>query len=220
MHLYIGYQNYSSWSLRPWLLMKVIGIDFSQSVLPFMHSDQLRQLAAEHQLPAQVPILQHADLMVPDSLAIAEYLAERFPDRRVWPEDLAQRTMARVASAEMHSGFPLLRSRCPLNCRAQKSLPVDAPLQLELDRLAVIWRKFAQAGRSSDGPFLCGQFSAVDAMYAPVMWRVSGYSLEVSDDFVRWSQAMMALPAMQQWLAAAQAEPWQIAAYDEAAPDR
>lgn len=213
MHLIIGYRNYSSWSLRPWILMKVAQIEFTETVIPFMHSDELREIAASHRIPAQVPILQHDGLTIPDSLAIAEYLAEQYPNANLWPRDSRSRVMARVAAAEMHSGFQALRSECPMNCRASKTLPVSESIQADLHRLATIWAQFDQLD-NRDGQFLCGRFGIVDAMYAPVMWRVRGYGFSVSDSFARWSQAMFELPAMQQWLACASREEWVIEHYD------
>ncbi len=213
MQLVIGYKNYSSWSLRPWLLMRVAQIEFTETVIPFMHCEELQEFAAVHQIPAQVPVLQHDGLTLPDSLAIAEYLAELYPQAMLWPNNRRARAQARAASAEMHSGFHALRSACPMNCRAIKTLPVSPGIQADLDRLATIWSRFDQLDK--DGEFLCGQFGIVDAMFAPVMWRVRGYGFSVSRSFARWSDAMFALPAMQQWLAAATAEQWVIDDYDK-----
>lgn len=223
MKLVIAYKNYSSWSLRPWLLMRVAGIEFTERLLPFAHSDALKEFAAHHDLPAQVPVLLDQDRVIWDSLAIAEYLAEQFPERSLWPKDVTLRALARSASAEMHSGFMALRQTFPMNCRAQKQTPThlltDA-VQDDLNRLAALWARFAaaKAAHKAEGAFLCGAFSIVDAMFAPVMWRVRGYGLTVSDDFATWSEAMYALPAMQEWLVAAQAEEWQIAKYDQVDP--
>jgi len=216
MHLYIGYQNYSSWSLRPWLAMKMAGIEFTESVLPFYHDDSLQKLAKKHAILPQVPVLVDGELVIPDTLAILEYLAERFPAAGLWPANKVDRAYARVASAEMHSGFTALRSHCPMNCRASKHIDVSVDMQAELDRLAVIWSQFSQRRNAIDGDFLCGEFCIADAMYAPVLWRVLGYKLRVSEEFSRWSQAMLALQPMQLWLEKACAEPWTIQHYDNA----
>lgn len=215
MHLYIAYKNYSSWSLRPWIAMKVAGIEFDETVLPFYHDDSLDKLAERHQIPAQVPVLEHNGQIIWDSLAILETLAEQYPQKNLWPSDPGLRILARCAAAEMHSGFTQLRSTCPMNCRGNKRLTPEkqALIQDDLNRLAELWTQFNHAGRP-DGDFLCGPFGIVDAMYAPVMWRVTGYGLEVSPEFSRWSEAMQALPEMQQWLTAAQAETWTIEAYE------
>ncbi|QEW05059.1 glutathione S-transferase family protein [Nitrincola iocasae] len=213
MHLYIAYKNYSSWSLRPWLAMKVAGIPFAETLLPFAHGNSLKQFSEQHGLPAQVPVLIVEDLVIWDSLAILEYLAECYPERQLWPESGALRALARSAAAEMHSGFNALRSQFPMNCRTEKAVaPSDAVTQ-ELQRLAEIWARFEQADKPK-GPFLAGEFSNVDAMFAPVMWRVRNYGLTVSPAFDRWVQAMYDLPAMQEWLASARAETWQMPSYE------
>ncbi|WLD58465.1 glutathione S-transferase [Salinispirillum sp. LH 10-3-1] len=221
MELVIAYKNYSSWSLRPWLLMRVAGIDFNERLLPFAHNNDLKDFAAQHDLPARVPVLLDQKRVIWDSLAIAEYLAEQFPERALWPTDVTLRALARSASAEMHSGFMALRQTFPMNCRVQKqaaALVITDAVQRDLNRLAALWARFAaaKADHKDEGAFLCGAFSIVDAMYAPVMWRVRGYGLTVSDEYAAWSEAMYALPAMQEWLAAAQAETWSMPQYDQA----
>jgi len=211
MHLYIAYKNYSSWSLRPWIAMKVAGIPFDETVLPFYHDDGLDKLGERLGIPAKVPVLHDENNVVWDSLAIMEYLAETHSDRQLWPEDKALRVLARSASNEMHTGFMDLRQICPMNCRSQKQLSSEnrAVIQGDLARLATLWTKFDSLNKPG-GDFLCGQFGIVDAMYAPVMWRVSGYGLEVSESFSQWAKAMQALPEMQEWLVAAQQEAWVI----------
>ena len=217
MHLYIAYKNYSSWSLRPWIAMKVAGIPFEETILPFYHDDSLDKLGARYQIPPQVPVLVDNDQPIWDSLAILEKLAEQFPDRDLWPSDPELRSLARSAAAEMHSGFVNLRSTCPMNCRSKKRLSDEnlAVVQDDLKRLAEIWAHFERAEKP-DGDFLCGHFSNVDAMYAPVMWRIHGFGLVVSPAFDRWIKAMLALPAMQEWLASAQQEDWVIEQYEAA----
>ena len=216
-HLYIAYKNYSSWSLRPWIAMKVAGIPFDETVLPFYHGDELDKLGERYQIPAQVPVLVENEQPIWDSLAILERIAEQAPNSGLWPEDHALRSLARCAAAEMHSGFVPLRSTCPMNCRSKKQLSDEnlAVVQNDLKRLAIIWEKFEQAD-TPEGDFLCGPFSNVDAMYAPVMWRIHGYGLKVSPAFDRWIEAMLNLPAMQEWLAAAQQEEWVIEQYESA----
>lgn len=213
MHLYIAYKNYSSWSLRPWLALKVAGINFEETLIPFAHSDDLDKLGAQYKIPAQVPVLIDEGHVIWDSLAIMEYVSEQFPDKALWPEEKWLRALARSAASEMHSGFMTLRSECPMNCRAQKSKHVTPEIQADLDRLSEIWNHFATMEKPA-GEFLCGQFSIVDAMYAPVMWRVVGYGLTVSPEFSQWAEAMQALPAMKEWLASAQAEEWVMDAYE------
>ena len=217
MHLYIAYKNYSSWSLRPWIAMKVAGIPFEETLLTFFHNDDLEKLGERYQIPAQVPVLVENEQPIWDSLAILEHLAEAFPGKKLWPENAALRSLARSASAEMHSGFSPLRSTCPMNCRTKKRLSDDnlAAVQDDLKRLAEIWGYFDRAEKP-EGDFLCGPFSNVDAMYAPVMWRVHGYGLAVSPAFSRWTNAMLDLPEMQEWLASAQAEEWEMEHYESA----
>lgn len=217
MHLYIAYKNYSSWSLRPWIAMKVAGIPFEETILPFYHEDSLDKLGERYQIPAQVPVLVEKDQPIWDSLAILERLAEQSPDSCLWPADPALRSLARSAASEMHSGFVPLRSTCPMNCRSKKRLSDEnlAVVQGDLKRLAKIWDHFEQADKP-EGDFLCGPFGNVDAMYAPIMWRVHGYGLDVSSAFSRWIEAMLALPAMQEWLASAKQEEWIIEQYESA----
>lgn len=216
MHLYIAYKNYSSWSLRPWIALKVAGISFTETVIPFDHSDALEKLGERYQIPAKVPVIEDQGLIIWDSLAMLEYLHEQYPEKKLWPDDLTLRTLARSAAAEMHSSFSALRSQHPMNCRRQIIMQPSPEVQVELQRLAAIWAHFDRTNKPS-GDFLCGHFTMVDAMYAPVMWRAVGYGLEVSPSFKKWTQAMLALPAMQEWLAAAKAEEaaWRIAHYDE-----
>ena len=219
MELFIAYKNYSSWSLRPWLAMKVAGLAFEETIFPFYHDTSLTDFAKQEAIPASVPILKIDNQIVWDSMAIMEVLADTYPEANLWPEAKAWRALARSASAEMHSGFMGLRSQFPMNCRRQTKVTANAESLKDISRLAALWKKFYQADEvlsasRSEGPFLCGAFSIVDAMYAPVMWRIRNYGLSVSDEFDAWSEAMFALPAMQEWLRAAQEEEWEIAAYD------
>lgn len=209
MHLYITYKRYSSWSLRPWLAMKVKGIPFDETVLPFAHDDSLQQFAATHCVPATVPILEHDGQMIWDSLAILESLADSYPQKHLWPEQPKLRALARSASAEMHSGFVALRTEHPMNCHRIHAMQPSTAVQLDLDRLAAIWQHFDNANKP-EGDFLCGEFSIVDAMFAPVAWRATGYQLQISDLFERWSEAVLALPAMDEWVKAGAEESWRV----------
>ena len=219
MKLFIAYKNYSSWSLRPWLALKVAGIEFEEVIFPFYHDASLKDFAKREGTPATVPVLQFQEQIIWDSMAIMETLAEAFPDKGLWPKSSAWRAMARSASAEMHSGFIALRSQFPMNCRRQYKVAANEATLKDLARLAQLWQTFYQpvsylSASKKEGPFLCGDFSILDAMYAPVLWRVKNYGLYVSDEFEAWSQAMLALPAMQEWLADAEAEHWVIEDYD------
>jgi glutathione S-transferase len=211
MELYIGNKNYSSWSLRAWLLMKQAGIGFSERPLRFDHSEG--SLFAKTLLAlaptARVPLLVDDGFAVWDSLAIAEYLAERFADKRLWPLDAKQRARARSLCAEMHSGFGALRARCPMNIEA--SLP-DVGTRLvaawpdvlaDLRRIDAMWR---EALADSGGPFLFGGFGIVDAYFAPVCVRLQTYSLPIGAEATAYAARVLALPAMDEWRAAARTE--------------
>lgn len=214
MQLFIAFKNYSSWSLRPWIALKAKGITFDETVLEY---SELDNFGAQHEIPPKVPVLMDQGLVIWDSLAILEYLAEQFPEQAFWPKDKALRTLARSASAEMHSSFMGLRSQCPMNCRKERRVPITVEIENDLKRLAEIWQEFEQAKNKPSGAFLCGEFSNVDAMYAPVMWRVRNYGLNVSPAFDHWAKAMYELPAMQEWLAAAKAEEtkWVLPQYED-----
>lgn len=214
MHLYIAYKRYSSWSLRPWLAMKVSGIAFTESVLAFDHDDSLEKLALQHGIPATVPVLEHQGQIIWDSLAILEYLAEIHPEKHLWPSDRALRALSRSACAEMHCGFIALRSEHPMNCHRVFPMTPSPAVQADLDRLATIWQHFETADKP-EGSFLCGSFSLVDAMFAPVAWRAKGYGFSISPAFTRWSSALMDLPEMQQWIDEGAQETWRVEASEQ-----
>ncbi|WP_424681056.1 glutathione S-transferase family protein [Frateuria sp. YIM B11624] len=200
--LYIGNKNYSSWSLRPWLLMAEQGMPFEERQVALRDGsswDAFRTFAPN----GKVPCLRDGDTVVWDSLGIVEYLAERHPG--VWPGDAKARAWARCATAEMHSGFTALRGTCPMNCGVRVELHgIDAPLQRDLFRLAELWNEgLARFG----GPFLAGPaFSAVDAFFAPVAWRILSYNLPLDDASLAYAQRLRELPGMRRWYAAALAE--------------
>ncbi|UCE32796.1 MAG: glutathione S-transferase family protein [Burkholderiales bacterium] len=205
MVLYIGNKNYSSWSMRPWLLMRQVGIAFEERKLRLFSEDFYRELAAV--TPAhRVPVLCDGDLCIWDSLAIVEYLAERFPDHRLWPAPVAQRAHARAISAEMHSGFGALRAAMPMNIEA--SLPGrgwNLAVQADVDRIVRMWLD-CRARHAGDGPFLFGAFSIADAMYAPVVWRFRTYAVSVPSECEAYMATMLELPAMRDWVRDALAE--------------
>ena len=209
MHLYITYKRYSSWSLRPWLAMKVAGIAFEDTVLPYGHDDSLTQFAKTHNVPATVPVLEHNGQMIWDSLAILEYLADTWPQKHLWPQQTKLRALARSACCEMHCGFSALRTEHPMNCHRIHPMTPSAEVQADLDRIAAIWQHFDKAEKP-EGEFLCGEFSIVDAMFAPIAWRAKGYQLTISDSFSRWSETIMALPAMAEWVTDGEAESWRV----------
>lgn len=210
LELIIGNKKYSSWSLRPWLAMKVFDIPFTETLARFDHTgdDPLKWNKHFRRFsPAgKVPVLKHGDLIVWDSLAILEYLAETFPERRLWPEDRNMRALARALSHEMHAAFPALRNECPMNMARRKDvLVVSAAAKKDIARIEAIWRERLE---TSGGPFLFGPFTIADAMFAPVVNRFEKYTLS-SSDYVRiYTDAIKALPAWREWESDGASEPW------------
>jgi glutathione S-transferase len=195
MHLVIGNKNYSSWSLRPWIAMKVLGMAFDEVRIPLYQPGSKERILGYSQA-GKVPILRDGDTVVWDSLAILEYLAERHP--HLWPADRAQRAKARSISAEMHSGFAKLREHMSMNTRKRYPGKGRTPEVLaDIARIDAIWSE-------AKGPFLFGNFTAADAMYAPVVLRFRTYEVEVRKK--SYMDAMLALPAMQEWIEAAERE--------------
>jgi glutathione S-transferase len=210
VELIIANRNYSSWSLRPWVLMRQLAIPFAETLVPFPGGDSFavyKPLSPN----ARVPCLVDGDLRVWDSLAIVEWLAERHPG--VWPADATARAFARSASAEMHSAFGTLRDICTMNCGLRIRLH-ERPVALLRDvaRIAEIWTEgIARFG----GPFLAGSaFTAVDAFYAPVAFRAQTYGLEFGGEADAYAARLLALPAMREWYEAALAEPWREEAHE------
>jgi glutathione S-transferase len=207
LHLTIGNKNYSSWSFRPWLALRAAGIPFEETVIPIYVPGAKEQLVARS--PAgKVPILQDSAVTVWESLAILEYAAEKFPDAALWPADPAARAHARAIASEMHAGFVPLRSQCPMNMRRPaKKLALGAEAAANVARIDAMWSD-CRARFGNGGPFLFGAFSAVDAMYAPVVSRFCTYGIDVGAASTAYMQAMMTLPAWQEWSAAALKEEW------------
>ena len=205
--LIIGNRNYSSWSLRPWLAMRAAGLAFDEVVIPLDQPDTASRIAS-WSAAGRVPVLRHGERIIWDSLAICEYVAELAPEARLWPADPEARAVARSVSAEMHSGFVALRGAMPMNIRATRpGLPVDPDTQADIDRIVTLWRDCRREFGAS-GPFLFGEFTIADAMYAPVVCRFHGYGVDVGEDAARYIEAVRALPAMREWSAAAATEPW------------
>lgn len=211
--LVIGNKNYSSWSLRPWLLMKHAGIPFAE-VRVALYEGAYRDELRKYTPAGKVPVLLDGALAVWDSLAIAEYLAERHPDQKLWPADASMRAIARSISAEMHSGFGALRSSMSMNCRrtfpGHGRTPETAQ---DIERIQRMWSECrTRAGDS--GPFLFGSFTIADAMYAPVVLRFKTYAVELEPLAQRYADTMLALPALREWIAAATAETEVIAKFE------
>lgn len=203
--LVIGNKNYSSWSLRPWVLMRHAGITFDEVRLP-LFSDVFRRTIPRYSPAGKVPVLLDGDLAIWDSLAICEYVAEKFPDKRLWPRDAATRARARSIAAEMHSGFTALRTHMPMNMRAH--LPGHGLRRDVLGDIARIVQSWTDCRShfGGVGPFLFGEFSCADAMYAPVCSRFTTFAVALPDMAQRYVQTMMTLSAMQAWRAAARTE--------------
>ena len=213
LHLVIGNKNYSSWSFRPWLAMKVAGIAFDETVISLEAQDfKARVMAVSG--AGKVPVLIDGEIRVWESLAILEYLAEKFPAAALWPKDDAARAQARAVAAEMHAGFVSLR-RPPADERlaAGEAAALDDGSKNDVARIETIWRD-CRARHGAGGPFLFGAFGAADAMYAPVVWRFHTYAVEVSDAARAYMRAVMALPAWSEWRDAARREPW-VLPHDE-----
>ncbi|WP_338033496.1 glutathione S-transferase family protein [Devosia salina] len=205
MKLLIGNRNYSTWSLRPWLVLRHFEIPFEDEVLQLSGPGWRENLAARSPT-GKVPVLIDGDLVVPETIAIFEFLADSFPDRAIWPKDRADRALARAAAAEMHAGFAGLRSHAPMNLRATHPGKVDLDaVRKDLHRVETLWGGLLTR---SGGPYLFGAFSAADAMFAPLATRLRTYDLPVSDVAQRYVEAIYALPAFQDWLAQALQEPW------------
>ncbi len=203
--LVIGNKNYSSWSLRPWLAMTHFGIPFRETMV-LLDTPTMKAEILAHSPAGRVPVLKHGELAVWDSLAILEYLAERFPEHGFWPTDRAARARARSLAAEMHSGFPDLRNELPMDCRARRPDHrwSDAAAD-DIARVRAIWTETRQTF-GTGGDFLCGPFGAVDAMFAPVVSRFVTYGVALDGVATDYRDAVWNLPAMQAWLSAAAIE--------------
>jgi glutathione S-transferase len=203
-------RNYSSWSLRPWLLMKALGIAFEDRIELFAADDN-HDAFRTFSPSGQVPVLIDGERTIWDSLAIAQYLAERFDG--VWPKDEAARAWAMCAAAEMHGGFGALRNDCTMNVGVRViPRPASPALARQIARLAELW---AEGTGRFGGPWLAGPaFTAVDAFYAPVAFRVRTYGLDVGATGHAWVEHLLAHPAMRQWEAEALAEPWREADHE------
>jgi glutathione S-transferase len=207
LQLIIGNKNYSSWSFRPWFAMKVAGIAFSETLISLEAADFKSRLLALSGA-GKVPVLVDGDVRVWESLAILEYLAEKFPAAGLWPEDPAARAHARAVAAEMHAGFQPLRQLLPMNVwRPVLLRALDAGVSGDVERIEAIWSE-CRSRFGAGGPFLYGLFGAADAMYAPVVWRFHTYAVEVSAASRKYMQTLMALPAWREWREAALQETW------------
>jgi glutathione S-transferase len=203
--LVIGNKNFATWSLRPWLVLKQARIPFREELIRHTRPESKAQILA-HSPSGKVPALHDGDLKIWDSLSICEYLAERFPEKKLWPNGVAARALARSITAEMHAGFQNLRTHCSLPAGPEARNFV-APPEVEQDvaRLDAMWRD-ARSRFGKGGPFLFGEFTIADAFYAPVVARVRTFGLKLGTEAREYCDVIWSLPAMQEWVAAAQAE--------------
>jgi len=212
--LYIGNKNYSSWSLRPWLAMKAANIPFEEVLIPIYAGADDKQRILDVSPAGKVPVLTDGDVVVWDSIAIIEYLAEKFPQAKLWPQDPASRAHARAISAEMHGGFGGLRRECGMNIHRPVGAKVLSDEAKEnIARVQAIWADCRQRYGKA-GPFLFGAFSAADAMYAPVVHRFRTYAIEVSPPVKEYMGSMLKHPAFAEWTAQALAETLRIERFE------
>jgi len=203
--LIIGNKNYSSWSLRPWILMKEAGIEFDEHLIQLDTATTKKEIAAFFEA-RRVPVLQIGDMTIWDSLAIAATVAERWPEKKLWPEDADERAHARAISAEMHSGFQQLRDCMPMNCRAMgRRIEIPDELGEDIDRVIAIWAE-CHKHFGDRGGWLFGTFSVADAMYAPVVLRLRTYGINLPVSAGYYPHRLLESKAMQEWLAAAECE--------------
>jgi glutathione S-transferase len=209
LFLLIGNKKYSSWSLRPWIVMKQAGLKFDEQFVALQQPNTKANIL-KYSPSGKVPFLRHGKIEVWESLAICEYLNEAFPKAGLWPRDKAARAQARAVSNEMHGGFADLRRYLPMDVSRRIDEPSRAQaVKGEIDRIAALW---AQCRRryGKDGAFLFGKFSIADGMFAPVVTRFSTYGVKLPPVAAAYVKTMVALPAMKEWIAAAKEEPWVI----------
>ena len=200
LKLVIGNKNYSSWSMRPWLALRANDIPFEEVFIPLYTDDPAdKERILSFSRAGKVPTLIDGDVTIWDSLAIIEYLAEKFPEKKLWPDEAASRAHARSIAAEMHSGFVALRNECGMNLhRKTGPVPLSDDARANIARIQHIWSE-CHRRYGGGGPFLFGSFGAADAMYAPVVHRFRTYAIEIEPDARHYYEAMLALPAFQQW---------------------
>jgi glutathione S-transferase len=216
LKLVIGNKNYSSWSMRPWLALRANNIPFEEIFVPLYTDKADKDRLLGFNPAGKVPALIDGDVTVWDSLSVIEYLAEKFPQAALWPEDHAARAHARSISAEMHSGFMALRNECGMNLhRPIRAVAMSDDANANVARIQAIWAECHQRYGKA-GPFLFGAFSGADAMFAPVVHRFRSYAIEVKGDARHYVEAMNALPAFQQWTREALAETLLIERFETA----
>ena len=213
LKLILANKAYSSWSLRPWILLAHFKIPFEEVVIP-MDEPETRANMLEYAPSGKCPSLHDGKTAVWESLAIIEYVAETHPEKAIWPRAKTARAHARSLANEMHAGFGALRQACPTNFRRPvRAVALSEEVRADVARIEAAW-EHARASFGKGGPYLFGRFSAADAMFAPVVNRFHVYDAPVSKRTRAYMETIMALPAWQAWIAAAEAEPWRIERYD------
>jgi len=198
LHLIIGDKRYSSWSMRPWLVLEMLGVPFTEQIIRLNQPDT-RTLILEHSPTGKVPALKGEHGTIVDSLAIAEYLAELFPSANLWPRDPAARAQARSAVAQMHSGFGSLRSNMPMDLRRDEALEViSVETQDDIERMIALWAE-CRAASGVNGPFLFGEPGIVDAFFAPVAVRLRTYHVELPAEAAAYVDTIYQWPAFKSW---------------------
>jgi glutathione S-transferase len=211
--LYLGNKNYSSWSLRGWLAAKLSGKPFREVIIP-LDRPETKQEILRHSPSGRVPALQHGDLSIWDSLAIAEYLAELSPEVKMWPGDRAARAVARSVAAEMHSGFSALRNNMPMNIRHRApGKGRGEGVEDDIARVTRLWND-CRTRFGKNGNFLFGDYSLADVSFAPVVTRFVTYAVNVDPVSAAYMEAILARPEMREWIDAARAEKWALTKYD------
>lgn len=208
MELVIGNKNYSSWSLRPWLLLSHFDLPFEETKIP-LYQKRSQELLAEYSPTFKVPVLIDEDLTIWESLAICEYISEKYLNGKGWPPGMKDRAVARAYCAEMHAGFSALRNELPMNCRASRKVKVSEDCEHDIHRIDGMWQ---DALNRHNGNWLFGEFTIVDCMFAPVVSRFATYGIEISDTSMSYMEQILTLPSMQRWYDAALNEPEVIAA--------
>lgn len=213
--LIIGNKTYSSWSLRPWLALAHHRIPFDEIVIPIATPETAAQIR-QYSPAGKVPVLIDGDATVWESIAILARIGERFPETRLLPRDFQARAHCWAISCEMHSGFVALRNHCPMNLKRKKTRELTPEVRADVRRITEMWRD-ARTRFGEGGPFLFGNFSIADCMYAPVATRIAGYEIEVDSVSAAYVEAIYGLPAFQRWQKAALAETWGHSATDAVA---
>ena len=199
-HLIIGNKNYSSWSLRPWLLLKEKNITFSETKIS-LYEEKSKERLLKLSPSGKVPAFKHDENLVWDSLSICEYISELYPEANCWPTDSIQRSLARSISNEMHSGFFSIRNSLPMNCRAKtKFNNITKELQSDINRVCEVWR-LCRDKHSTSGEYLFGGFTIADAMYAPIVLRFSSYEIEVGETEREYMNHVLTNSNLKEWIA-------------------